>query len=83
VAYRPVAGQRPLNNKTTAVAMQRHSKHASTTIELLLEMVFCTQSMQRGYKEDNWGDPVSLELSSTWEAVKIEPECMKLKNPQC
>jgi hypothetical protein len=29
------------NNETTAVAMQWHSKHASTTIELLLETVLC------------------------------------------
>jgi hypothetical protein len=29
------------------------------TIELLLETVFSTWSMQRGYKEDSWGDPVS------------------------
>jgi hypothetical protein len=27
------------NNVTTAVAMQRHSKHSSTTIKLLLETV--------------------------------------------
>jgi hypothetical protein len=44
------------NNETTAVAMQRRGKHASTTIELLLETVFSTRSMQRGYKEDNWGE---------------------------
>jgi hypothetical protein len=66
-----------------------------------------------GYKEDNWGDPVSFELSvgsqpmkrilrgwcemaaslgvsrllidpsSAWEAMKIEPESMKLKNLHC
>jgi hypothetical protein len=29
------------NNETTAVAMQWHGKHASTTIELLLEIVLC------------------------------------------
>jgi hypothetical protein len=29
------------------------------TIELLLETVFSNQSVQRGYKEDNWGDQVS------------------------
>jgi methylglyoxal synthase len=29
------------------------------TIELLLKTVFSTQSVQRGYKEDNWGKPVS------------------------
>jgi hypothetical protein len=59
--------------------MQSHGKHASTTIELLLETVLCnlllgscnswtttlemgiffTRSVQRGYKKDNCGDPVS------------------------
>jgi hypothetical protein len=41
------------NSKTTAVAMQEHGKHASTTIELLLETVFSARSVQSGYKEDN------------------------------
>jgi hypothetical protein len=35
-------------------------KHA--TVEVLMETVF---SMQRGYKEDNWGNPVS----SVWDTV--------------
>jgi hypothetical protein len=48
-----------INNETTAVAMQRHGKHTSTTKELLLEMVFSVQSVQSDYKADNWGDPVS------------------------
>jgi hypothetical protein len=30
-----------------------------TTIELLLETVFSNRSVQGGYKEDNWFDPVS------------------------
>jgi hypothetical protein len=47
------------NNEKTAVAMQWRDKHASATIELLFETVFSTRSMQRGYKEDNLGDPVS------------------------
>jgi hypothetical protein len=47
------------NNETTAVAMQWHGKHASATIELLLETVFSTRSVQTGYKEGNLGDPVS------------------------
>jgi hypothetical protein len=42
--------------------------HAS--IELLLETVFSTQSMQQGYKEDDWGDPASQELSSAREPEK-------------
>jgi hypothetical protein len=36
------------------------------TIKVLLEPVFSTQSVQRGYKEDNWGNRVS----SVWEPVK-------------
>jgi hypothetical protein len=39
-------------------------------IGLVLETVFSTQSVQRGYNEDNWSDPVSWELSSAWEAEK-------------
>jgi hypothetical protein len=46
------------NNEKTAVAMQRRDKHACATIELLFETVFSARSMQRGYKEDNFGDPV-------------------------
>jgi hypothetical protein len=32
------------------------------TIKLLLETVFSTWSVHSGYKEDNWGDPVSCQL---------------------
>jgi hypothetical protein len=35
------------NNETTAVAMQWRSKHASTTIELLLETVLCNPLLGR------------------------------------
>jgi hypothetical protein len=45
--------------------MQWRGKHASTTIELLSEMVFCTWPVQRGYKEDSWS-----ELSAESQAVK-------------
>jgi hypothetical protein len=41
------------------VSKQQISKHASTTIELLLETLFSIWSVQSGYKEDNWGNPVS------------------------
>jgi hypothetical protein len=47
------------NNETTEIALERHDKHASTTIELLLETVFYTQSVQSGYKEADWEDPDS------------------------
>jgi hypothetical protein len=55
-------------------------------------MVFSTQSMQSGYKEDNWADfdfdPVSWELwqtewSSAWEAGKAECERAKLNSLHC
>jgi hypothetical protein len=42
--------------------------NSQAEIELLLEAVISTSSVQRGYKEDNWGDPVSWELSSAREA---------------
>jgi hypothetical protein len=60
-----------------AVYRQRISKHvpAATnthaTIELLLETMFSTQSVQRGHKEDIWGDPVSLVLTSAREAGAV------------
>jgi hypothetical protein len=31
-----------------------------TTIELLLERMFSTRSVQSGYKADHWGDPCSV-----------------------
>jgi hypothetical protein len=51
------------------VSKQRIDKYSST-IWLLLETVFSIWSVQRGYKKDNWGDPISRELSSAWEAEK-------------
>jgi hypothetical protein len=35
-----------------------------------LEMVISTWSVKGGYKEDDWGDPVIWESSSTREAEK-------------
>jgi hypothetical protein len=35
-----------------------------------LETVFCTRSVQSGYKEGKWGDPITWELSSAREAEK-------------
>jgi hypothetical protein len=46
-------------NVTKAVALQRIGKHASTTIELLLETVFSIRPVQSGYKEENWGNQFS------------------------
>jgi hypothetical protein len=62
------------NAACTDVAMQQADKPISRqqiikhfasatnthkTMELLLERVFSTWSVQSGYKEGNWGDPVS------------------------
>jgi hypothetical protein len=55
------------NNETTGVAMQRYGKHASTTIELRFETLFSTHSVQRGYLEDDWCDPVSVTGVSGYE----------------
>jgi hypothetical protein len=54
----------------TAVSRQQIGKYipAATnthiTIELLLETMFSTRSVQMDYKEDNRGDPDSWKLSS-------------------
>jgi hypothetical protein len=37
--------------------------NTNATMELLLETVFSARSVQRGYKEGNWGDPVSCQLT--------------------
>jgi hypothetical protein len=47
-------------SETTAVSKERFGKHfpeatdTYATIEVLLERVFSTRSVQRGYKEDSW-----------------------------
>jgi hypothetical protein len=48
----PVSRQ-PIGKQVPA-AMNKHA-----TIQLLFETVFSARSVQSGYKEDNWGDPVS------------------------
>jgi hypothetical protein len=42
----------------------------NTTIELLLEMVSSTCSVQSGYKEDSWDNPVSCQLTEVenWQS---------------
>jgi hypothetical protein len=42
------------DSETTAIAMQQHSKHTSTTIELLLEMVLCNPLLG-SYNNGNGG----------------------------
>jgi hypothetical protein len=66
----PLLGKELETNKAiTAAAMQRRGKHAFRT-EILLEMMFSTRSVQRCYKEQNWGNSISLEFSSAREAEK-------------
>jgi hypothetical protein len=55
--------RRIYNGVMQLVSRQRIGKHVPTAtnsqvaIELLLETVFSTRSVRRGYKGDNWGDP--------------------------
>jgi hypothetical protein len=56
-----------IGSDTTFVYRQRFGKHvpaAKDTQEVLLEMVFCTQSVQRGFKQDSWRDRVSTVQES-------------------
>jgi hypothetical protein len=48
------------------ISKQWIGKHASSTIEVLLEMVFSIRSMQIGYKEENWDDPIQLRVEG-WQ----------------
>jgi hypothetical protein len=71
VTYRPVARQNlETDNETTAVAMKRRCKHASTTIELLLEMMFSAWSIPRSYLENNWRGPFNCQLLVESQSVK-------------
>jgi hypothetical protein len=59
------------------VSRQRIGKHvpAATnthaTIELLLETVFPPWSVQMGYKEYKWSDPLSWELSPVKKRARL------------
>jgi hypothetical protein len=50
------------NNETTAVDIERCGNYTSTTMELLLEVVFSTRSVRWSHLKDNRGDPVSNQL---------------------
>jgi hypothetical protein len=43
-------------NKQVSAATNKH-----TTTQLLLEMLFYTRSVQKGYKEENWSDQVQKD----------------------
>jgi hypothetical protein len=87
VTYRPAAKrwlckQWPFlgnasNNRTTMLCNPFLSfglVNASTTTWLLMESVFSIRSVQHGYKEGNWSNPISwgvaVQLSSAKEAEK-------------
>jgi hypothetical protein len=44
------------------ISKQWISKHAFTTVDLSSETVFSIQSVQSGYKEENWGNQFSWAL---------------------
>jgi hypothetical protein len=83
-------------SETAFISRQQLGKHITATtdthatIEALLEMVFSTRSIQRGYNEDNWGDRVSSVWASvrkrgSWKGAAIQKglEDLKLKNLHC
>jgi hypothetical protein len=54
------------NNETTAVAMRRRGKHASTT-ELLLEMVLCNQLLG---SYNSWTITMETGVFSMWSVPR-------------
>jgi hypothetical protein len=54
-------------------------------MELLLETVFSTRSLQNGYKEDKWGDPVRarVEAGSNTTTVSLWVVGGDEKGTQC
>jgi ribosomal protein S5 len=57
--------------------MQRHCKHASTTIELLLETVFSTRSVQRGVEAGSNTSTVTLRVVGGDEKGSLKSETAK------
>jgi hypothetical protein len=81
---------------TRVVSKKRLGKHVPTatdthaTIEVRLETVFSTRSVQRSYKEGNWANRVSslrecVRKRGSWklDAVRRGLERVKLKNFHC
>jgi hypothetical protein len=64
-------------SETTFVSRQRLGKYVPaatnthTIIEVRLETVLSTRSVQRGYKEDNWGN----QVSSVRESARKRDSC--------
>jgi hypothetical protein len=65
------------------VSKQRIGKHASTIIKLLFVTVFSIQSVQSGYKEENWGNQFSWALQGRLgrdgDPVRLRVECPAVK----
>jgi hypothetical protein len=55
------------NNETTAVAMQLGCKYASTTIDLLLEMVFCNPLLGSC---GSWTTATEMGVFSMWSVTR-------------
>jgi hypothetical protein len=53
------------DNETTAIAMQQHGQHTSTTIELLLEMVLCMLDSC-----NIWATTVEMGVFSIWSVPR-------------
>jgi hypothetical protein len=60
------------------------------TIEVLLETVFSTRPIQRGYKEDTWGNGVSsvresLRKRGSWKGAVVQRglQRVEMKNVHC
>jgi hypothetical protein len=61
-----------LNDESTELVntLAKHdptAKGTHATIEILLETVFFTRSVQRGYKENNWSKNMQFEWSGNLE----------------
>jgi hypothetical protein len=66
-------------SKIAFLSRQRLGKHVPAVMDKYGKIyMFSIRSVQRGYKEDNLGNRVSVR-----EAVKREIELAKLKNPHC
>jgi hypothetical protein len=62
------------NNRTTVLCnpfLGNGSVNTPTTIELLLEAVFCVRCVQRCYKEDNWGSRVKMGSNTSTVALRV------------
>jgi hypothetical protein len=66
-----------------SVSRQRSDKHTSTTINILLEAVFSTRSVQSGCKKENWVYPVRVEAGSNTYTVALRVVDSDGKGTQC